>query len=76
MHNILYGLRWPFIDMEFQMPDGRGSFFDVLDRAKERGLDMKAIFWRSDDWDPESHFHGSDEHRQYLSSRGSTFQAR
>ena len=26
-----------FIDRDVQMPDGRGSFFDVLDRAADRG---------------------------------------
>lgn len=35
-----------FIAPEFQMPDGRGSLFDVLDRAAERGLDVRALFWR------------------------------
>ena len=65
-----------FIDMAFEMPDGHGSLFDVLDRAKQRGLDVRVIFWRSDDWDPESHFHGSEEHRSFLAQRGSTFSAR
>ncbi|MBU4002536.1 MAG: hypothetical protein KKB94_09485, partial [Proteobacteria bacterium] len=65
-----------FMGMDFQMPDGHGNLFDVLDRAKKRGLDVRAIFWRSSDWDPESHFHGSAEHRKLLSERGSTFLAR
>jgi cardiolipin synthase len=69
-----------FIDLEFKMPDGRGSLFDVLDRAKERGLDVRVIFWRSPEvasMEPDSNiFHGSPEHRQFLSSRGSTFLAR
>ena len=69
-----------FIDLEFKMPGGRGSFFDVLDRAKERGLDVRVIFWRSPEvasMIPDSHhFHGSPEHRQFLISRGSTFLAR
>ena len=65
-----------FMDKDFQMPGGHGSLFDVLDRAKERGLDVRAIFWRSSDWDPESHFHGSIEHRKLLSERGSVFLAR
>jgi phosphatidylserine/phosphatidylglycerophosphate/cardiolipin synthase-like enzyme len=33
-----------FIRRELQMPDGRGSFFDVLDRAHARGIDVRAIF--------------------------------
>ncbi len=64
-----------FLEMEFQMPDGHGSVFDVLDRAKERGLDVRVIFWRSE-WATDIHFHGSAEHRKFLSSRGSTFLAR
>lgn len=35
-----------FFAPEFQMPDGSGSLFDVLDRAVERGLDVRVIFWR------------------------------
>jgi cardiolipin synthase len=30
------------------MPDGRGSAFDVLDRASARGLDVRVLFWRPD----------------------------
>ena len=35
-----------FIRPGFRMPDDRGTFFDLLDRAKERGLDVRVIFWR------------------------------
>ena len=35
-----------FIDDGVQMPDARGSFFDVLDRAAGRGIDVRALFWR------------------------------
>ncbi|MBN1382598.1 MAG: phosphatidylserine/phosphatidylglycerophosphate/cardiolipin synthase family protein [Deltaproteobacteria bacterium] len=65
-----------FLDEDFQMPDGYGSLFDVLDRAKKRGLDVRAIFWRSLEWKENDHFEGNAEHRQFLSSRGSTFHAR
>ena len=33
----------------FQMPDGRGSFFDVLTGARQRGLEVRVLFWRPDD---------------------------
>ena len=33
---------------DFQMPDGRGSALDVLNRAAARGLDVRVIFWRPD----------------------------
>ena len=35
-----------FIERSVQMPDGRGSFFDVLDRAVARGIEVRVIFWR------------------------------
>ena len=38
-----------FLWASFQMPDGRGSFFDVLTRARQRGLDVRVLFWRPDD---------------------------
>jgi phosphatidylserine/phosphatidylglycerophosphate/cardiolipin synthase-like enzyme len=31
-----------------QMPDGRGTPLDVLNRAAERGVDVRVIFWRPD----------------------------
>jgi len=38
-----------FLWATFQMPDGRGSFFEVLARARQRGLDIRVLFWRPDD---------------------------
>jgi phosphatidylserine/phosphatidylglycerophosphate/cardiolipin synthase-like enzyme len=35
-----------FLRDGFELPDGRGSFFDVLDRAAGRGLDVRVVFWR------------------------------
>ncbi|MBW2280163.1 MAG: hypothetical protein JRG76_16725 [Deltaproteobacteria bacterium] len=68
-----------FIEREVQMPDGRGSFFDVLDRARARGLDVRVIFWRCPELEavsPGEHFSGTDEERDWLRERGSTFLAR
>ena len=68
-----------FLTPDVQMPDGRGSFFDVLDRSAARGLDVRVIFWRLN---PEtSHyaagvFSGSAAHRELLEARGSRFLAR
>jgi cardiolipin synthase A/B len=36
---------WP----EFQMPGGRGTALDVLERAAGRGVDVRVIFWRPGD---------------------------
>ncbi|WP_158938721.1 phosphatidylserine/phosphatidylglycerophosphate/cardiolipin synthase family protein [Burkholderia sp. S171] len=48
-------ITFTFIATDFQMPDGRGSIFDVLDRAVERGVDVRVIFWRPN---PESSGYG------------------
>jgi phosphatidylserine/phosphatidylglycerophosphate/cardiolipin synthase-like enzyme len=69
-----------FIDRDVLMPDGRGTFFDVLDRAAARGLDVRALFWREprlDEVEPgSSHFEGTKDERRWLASRGSRFTAR
>ena len=68
-----------FLDPAFEMPDGRGSVFDVLDAAVERGLDVRVIFWRHRllaEADPGSHFAGTDADRELLAGRGSRFLAR
>jgi cardiolipin synthase A/B len=69
-----------FLDHDVLMPDGRGTFFDVLDRAATRGLDARVLFWR----EPElprlapgsSHFAGTDEEQRGLHARGARFRAR
>lgn len=61
------------------MPDGRGSLFDVLDRAKKRGLDVRVIFWRINDdigFAGETVFSGTAEHQRMLSERRTDFHIR
>lgn len=68
-----------FHQMDFAMPGGQGSFFDVLDRARARGLDVRVIFWRHPElaaFDPGSHFAGTAADREFLARRGSRFLAR
>lgn len=68
-----------FLDPKFEMPDGRGSFFDVLDAAVERGLDVRVLFWRHEllaRMAPNSHFAGTEDDRAMLAARGSRFLAR
>jgi phosphatidylserine/phosphatidylglycerophosphate/cardiolipin synthase-like enzyme len=68
-----------FYDPKFQMPDGRGTLFDVLDRAAGRGVDVRVIFWRHVELariNPTSHFSGSTDEREMLAGRGSRFLAR
>ncbi|MEK3915607.1 phosphatidylserine/phosphatidylglycerophosphate/cardiolipin synthase family protein [Paenibacillus sp. FSL H7-0331] len=67
-----------FAAPDYQMPDGRGTLFDVLDRAVARGLDVRIIFWRPN---PESSgygqaFAGSPADRDMLDERHSRFRAR
>ena len=69
-----------FIERDVAMPDGHGSFFDVLDRAAARGLDVRALFWREPrlaEFEPDStHFGGSPEDREWLAARSTRFLAR
>jgi phosphatidylserine/phosphatidylglycerophosphate/cardiolipin synthase-like enzyme len=68
-----------FYRPSFQMPDGRGSLFDVLDRAVERGIDVRVIFWRHlglEQIEPGTHFSGTADERAMLAARGSRFLAR
>ncbi|MBX7184670.1 MAG: phosphatidylserine/phosphatidylglycerophosphate/cardiolipin synthase family protein [Vicinamibacteria bacterium] len=63
-----------FLWADFQMPDGRGSFFEVLTRARRRGLDVRVIFWRPDEASAElrtNAFWGSPEHRALLKQEAS-----
>lgn len=68
-----------FHDEDFRMPDGRGSLFDVLDRAAARGLDVRANFWRvnaESGFVASSTFSGDETQRRMLTHRGSKFLAR
>jgi cardiolipin synthase len=67
-----------FVAPDFQMPDGIGSLFDLLDAAVDRGLDVRVIFWRPN---PESMnygrtFAGSRDDLDLLAARGSRFRIR
>jgi phosphatidylserine/phosphatidylglycerophosphate/cardiolipin synthase-like enzyme len=67
-----------FLSPDFQMPDGRGTIFDVLDRAAGRGLDVRLLIWRPE---PEMYgwgkvFPGLPADRALLQSRGSLFRVR
>jgi phosphatidylserine/phosphatidylglycerophosphate/cardiolipin synthase-like enzyme len=69
-----------FIDRDLRLPDGRGTVFDVLDRAAARGVDVRLLFWR----EPElaellpgsAHFPGTDGERDWLAARRSRLLAR
>jgi phosphatidylserine/phosphatidylglycerophosphate/cardiolipin synthase-like enzyme len=68
-----------FLERDVAMPGGRGTFFDVLDAAAARGLDVRVLFWRSpeqEEHEPGVHFSGTEEERAWLAARGSRFAAR
>lgn len=68
-----------FLHDDFELPDERGSLFDVLDRAHARGLDVRALFWRNNEgsgFDDASMFSGDADHRAMLKDRGSKLLAR
>ena len=52
-----------YLQPDFVMPGGRGTLFDVLDKAKARGIDVRAIFWRTDGA-VGTHFFGTEEERE------------
>jgi cardiolipin synthase len=57
-----------------EMPDGRGTPLDVLDRAAAQGIDVRIIFWRPDEetaWLRRNAFWGSEAHFQLLEGRRS-----
>jgi cardiolipin synthase len=69
-----------FIRSGFRMPDDRGSLFDLLDRAAERSLDVRVIFWRPNSdaiyVKEDTVFAGSRADRDFLDRRGSRFRIR
>lgn len=65
-----------FLEPNVQMPDGRGTLFDVLDRARARNLDVRVIFWRCPELEevsPGAHFMGTPEQIAWLSERNTSF---
>ncbi|MCP5041302.1 MAG: phosphatidylserine/phosphatidylglycerophosphate/cardiolipin synthase family protein [bacterium] len=69
-----------FLEEEFRMPGGRGSLFDVLDRAAAQGVDVRVIFWSepriAEQIADEQHFLACRENTQLLEARGSGIRAR
>ena len=69
-----------FIRSGFLMPDRRSTFFDVLDAAVARGLDVRVLFWRPNAEavyvEAGATFPGTESDREFLERRGSRFRAR
>ena len=69
-----------YVDRDLAMPDGRGSLFEVLERAARRRIDVRLLFWREPrlgEIEPEStHFPGDAGDRAWLALHGPTLKAR
>ena len=68
-----------FINEDFLMPGGRGSFFEVCETASQRGVDVRVIFWRSpeqENQDRNVHFHGQDYQGNWFREQEYSFRAR
>ena len=69
-----------FLDLDAEMPDGRGTFFDVLDHAARRGVDVRVVFWdepKVEDMVVDSQiFAAVEASHEYLRARASGVRAR
>jgi phosphatidylserine/phosphatidylglycerophosphate/cardiolipin synthase-like enzyme len=69
-----------FIERDLELPGARGTFFDLLDRAAARGLDVRVVFWREPELERllpgAAHFAGTAEEWAWLGARGGRWLAR
>jgi cardiolipin synthase A/B len=68
-----------FLWASFEMPDGRGTTFNVLRRAAARGIDVRLICWRPDretEYLKCNAFWGSEDHFRQLEDCGPGIQVR
>lgn len=76
-HSVWLTVAW--IWEAFRLPGDRGSLFDLLDAAAERGIDVRVIFYRhtaEGQFPRHIIFQGTPEQRLWLEGRGSRFFAR
>ncbi|WAS99349.1 phospholipase D-like domain-containing protein [Nannocystis punicea] len=65
-----------FIEPGFRMPDGV-AWWDLLDRSRARGLDVRVLFWRNPRFSSTRHvFLGGPAEREFLAARGAAWAAR
>jgi phosphatidylserine/phosphatidylglycerophosphate/cardiolipin synthase-like enzyme len=69
-----------FIERTAELPGGRGTVFDLLDRAAARGVDVRVLFWHEPELDtilPGSHhFPARAAERAWLAARAARLLAR
>jgi phosphatidylserine/phosphatidylglycerophosphate/cardiolipin synthase-like enzyme len=65
-----------FFHREWRLPDG-SLWWDALQRAADRGLDVRVLFWRNPAFfSGQNIFQGTPEDLAFLRARGATFRAR
>src|SRR2546425_2534002 len=69
-----------FVDRDLCLPGGNGTFFEVLERAVARGIDVRVLFWREPDLATilpgSEHFGGTEAEWGWLREREVRFLAR
>ena len=66
-----------FLETDARFPGGRGTFFDLMDAAASRGVDVRVLFWHPEgDWDADDTFGGTESSIGMLGSRSTRWQAR
>lgn len=69
-----------FLEQDIEMPGGRGGFFEVLERAAGRGIDVRVLFWSEPDLARQladaSHFPACEASFEALSRRAPSLRAR
>ena len=67
-----------FLEPEATFPNGRGTFFDLLDNAASRGLDVRALIWQPEGPSAEADdtLCADAKTTETLSSRNTQWQAR
>jgi len=67
-----------FIEVEASFPGGRGTFFDLMDGAVARGVDVRVIFWHPEGEaaDADDTLPACEASTALLAGRATTWQAR
>ncbi len=72
-----------FLEVDARFPGGRGTLFDLLDAAAERGVDVRALVWHPQghggvelDAFPDDTFPGTEASVRLLADRGTRWQVR
>ena len=67
-----------FLEVDARFPGGRGTFFDLMDGAASRGVDVRVLFWHPEGQGvgAEDTFPGTGSSGRLLGGRSTSWQAR